>query len=527
MQDVRYGSSICDNTYELLSCFSAILSSARCHGSIWVASAWKFPWRHRPPQRKPRLDLTDTTLVSIGGPVAEAICIPGLASLPQEVLQMVRSYIPSNLLWRYSHIQGTAEEMSRPFQNLLEPEQDATRFSLAAVKAWKRGVQGMDAACDESEAELFIVRLTVDCLGLKEIQRLQDWPGYNHIRSNTCAYVFFTQEQANSSFISSKFGRAFIENPHDSRAFQFWDTPSPPLRGLKMFPRPDRPGSIRYRTVDLLNTTGLTFFFLRGFIMAVHPHTANSPVAAPTIQHFSRYEQDHMIWTYIPISSTDSLLRIGVGDAWQRHIEICTKLTGTFLFGPYQCYTDTDDVSGNGPSVLVHNVPTKRVGGSLGIVTEHNFESESLLSFPRYHKDDKDPSGLRCINTEVPAKNITHADVYYNRRNGYYKGLLLEYANGAQRAVGQCRIGIDPFKAYGKPSWICYRDICDPETCEETGSCIVECTTGTNSHEHEPRDIGDWVCMRPRGGGYLEFACEHKTASFGMYTRADEEEDDE
>ncbi|KAM5379230.1 hypothetical protein BFJ63_vAg8704 [Fusarium oxysporum f. sp. narcissi] len=261
--------------------------------------------------------------------------------------------------------------------------------------------------------------------------------------------------------------------------------------------------------------------------MAVHSHTANSPVAAPTIQHFSRHEQDHMIWTYIPISSTDSLLRIGVGDAWQRHIEICTKLTGTFLFGPYQCYTDTDNVSGNEPSVLVHNVPTKRVGGLLGIVTEHNFESESLLSLPRYHKDDKDPSRLRCTNTEVPAKNITRADVYYNRKNGYCEGLLLEYANGAQRAVGQCRIGIDPFKAYGKPSWICYRDICDPETCEETGSCIVECTTGTNSHEHEPRDIGDWVCMRPRGGGYLEFACEHKTASFGMYTRADEEEDDE
>ncbi|RKL33853.1 hypothetical protein BFJ70_g8587 [Fusarium oxysporum] len=492
---------------------------------IWVASAWKFPWRHRPPQRKPRLDLTDTTLVSIGGPVAEAICIPVISS---------GGILSFKALLRRCH---------GPSKNPFEPEQDATRFSLAAVKAWKRGVQGMDAACDESESELFIIRLTVDCLGLKEIQRLQVWPEYNHIRSNTCAYVSFTQGQANSSFISSKvsslltsweplltlnkFGRAFIENPHDSRDFQFCDTPSPPVRGLKMLPRPDRPGSIRYRTVDLLSTTGLTFFFLRGFIMAVHSHTANSPVAAPTIQHFSRHEQDHMIWTYIPISSTDSLLRIGVGDAWQRHIEICTKLTGTFLFGPYQCYTDTDNVSGNEPSVLVHNVPTKRVGGSLGIVTEHNFESESLLSLPRYHKDDKDPSRLRCTNTEVPAKNITRADVYYNRKNGYCEGLLLEYANGAQRAVGQCRIGIDPFKAYGKPSWICYRDICDPETCEETGSCIVECTTGTNSHEHEPRDIGDWVCMRPRGGGYLEFACEHKTASFGMYTRADEEEDDE
>ncbi|EMT61219.1 hypothetical protein FOC4_g10014268 [Fusarium odoratissimum] len=318
---------------------------------IWVASAWKFPWRHRPPQRKPRLDLADTTLVSIGGPVAESICIPGLASLPQEVLQMVRR-------------------------------------------------------------------------------------------------------------------------------------------------------SKGYRIGQSITTFG------------------------PTLAHtFSLHKHKQIALSFL--QTTDNLLRIGVGDAWQRHIEICTKLTGTFLFGPYQCYTDTDDASGNEPPVLVHNVPTKRVGGSLGIVTEHNFESESLFSFPRYHKDDKDPSGLRYINTKVPAKDITHANVYYNRRNGYCKGLLLEYASGAQRAVGQCRIGVDPFKAYGKPSWICYRDICDPETCEETGSCIVECTTGTNSHEREPRDIGDWVCMRPRGGGYLEFACEHKTASFGMYTRADEEEDDE
>ncbi|KAF4497329.1 hypothetical protein FAGAP_6491 [Fusarium agapanthi] len=60
--------------------------------AIWVASAWKSPWRHRPAQRKPRLDLTDMTLVSIGGPVAEAIGIPGLALLPSEVLQMVRFY---------------------------------------------------------------------------------------------------------------------------------------------------------------------------------------------------------------------------------------------------------------------------------------------------------------------------------------------------------------------------------------------------------------------------------------------------
>ncbi|KAI1057780.1 hypothetical protein LB506_001093, partial [Fusarium annulatum] len=495
--------------------------------AIWVASAWKSPWRHRPPQRKPRLDLTDMTLLSIGGPVAEAIGISGLALLPPEVLQMVRSYIPDNLLWRYSLIQNIAEEMSRPFQNPFEPQHDATRFALAAVKAWKRESKGMNTTCDESKSESFIVRLTVDCLGLKEIQRLHDWPEYNHTRSNTYTYVFFTQGQADRSFIYSKFGRAFIDNPDDSQDFPFWDTPNPPLRGLKMFPRPDRPGSIRYRTVDLLNTTGLTFFFLRGFIVAVHSHTANAPAAAPAIQHFSRYEQGYMIWTYIPVSSTDILLRIGVGDTWQRSIEICTKLTGTCLFGPYDCYMDTRDVSGNTPSVLVHNVPIERVGGSLGIVTEHNLESEPLLSFPRYHNDDMDPPGMGCINTVAPAKNVTHADVYYDRSSGYSKGLLLAYANGAQRAVGQCRVGIDPFKAYEEPSWFCSRKVYHPGSLEETGSCVVECTTGTNDHKHEPCDIDDWQCMCARAGLRLEFVCHYMVNTFEMYIRHDEEEDDD
>ncbi|KAF5688143.1 hypothetical protein FDENT_4985 [Fusarium denticulatum] len=110
--------------------------------AIWVASAWKAPWRHRPPQRKPQLDLTEMALVSIGGPVAEAIGISGLALLPSEVLQMVRSYIPDNLLWRYSPIQNIAEEMSRPFQNPFEPQHDTNRFTLAAVKAWKRESRG-------------------------------------------------------------------------------------------------------------------------------------------------------------------------------------------------------------------------------------------------------------------------------------------------------------------------------------------------------------------------------------------------
>jgi hypothetical protein len=103
--------------------------------------------------------------VSIGGPVAEANGISGLALLPSEVLQMVRSYIPENLLWRYSLIQNIAQEMSRPFQNPSEPQHDTTRFALAAVKAWKRESKGMDATCDESKPESFIVRLTVDCLG--------------------------------------------------------------------------------------------------------------------------------------------------------------------------------------------------------------------------------------------------------------------------------------------------------------------------------------------------------------------------
>ncbi|RBQ69023.1 hypothetical protein FVER53590_00356 [Fusarium verticillioides] len=137
------------------------------------------------------------------------------------------------------------------------------------------------------------------------------------------------------------------------------------------------------------------------------------------------------------------------------------------------------------------------------------------------------PPGLDCINTVAPANNVTRADGYYDRKNGYCKGLLLDYANGAQRAIGQCRVGIDPSKAYEEPSWFCYRDIYDPESFEETGSCVIECTTVKDDHKHEPCDIDDWQCMRAGAGLYLEFLCDNKSDTFGICIRHDEEEGDD
>ena len=47
--------------------------------------------------------------------------------------------------------------------------------------------------------------------------------------------------------------------------------------------------------------------------------------------------------------------------------------------------------------------------------------------------------------TAAPLDNIVRIDVFHERGSDLCRGLLLEYANGGQRLVGDCRIGADPF----------------------------------------------------------------------------------
>ncbi|KAF4447425.1 hypothetical protein F53441_9036 [Fusarium austroafricanum] len=455
-------------------------------GHIWVASAWKFPCLHDPPQLQPQLDLIDNALVSIRPSTAENLGMPQLASLPPEVIRVIRDYIPHNLFWR--------------------------------IKTWKRGQQ---VEYEESNSESSVIRLTIDCYGLKEIQKLEDWPEYGRVRSKACVYSFWAISGAKLSLIHFKFGRAFMERLGQFKYDDFWDTPTPPFT-MDSFASPSGGGSKRYRTIDLQNITGLTFFYLRGMLVAVHPHTAGFPTAAPAIQHLPPKDRDYLIWAYVPLSNTDALLRIGVRDTVilrrptfvNPTMLISTKLAGDFTIGPKSRGTDGQRVSGNQPSVFIHHIPSEQGVGTFGAVSATNSWKDPRPSYPRLLSVHRGPPYYDPVFTGAPVKNVVHVDIYHSPNDGYCKGLLLRYRNGAQRALGQCRIVIDPFKPYAEPSWICYYNFHDPGTLKNTGNCMVECTAGSNNHVHEPLEFGHWACFPMVG--HFDFACDHETANIAI-----------
>ncbi|KAG5794703.1 hypothetical protein H9Q69_006230 [Fusarium xylarioides] len=376
---------------------------------------------------------------------------------------MVKSFVPHHPLWKFSSIQNIAETMS-------SSGTDMESYPLASIKSWQRG---QPVVCDKGELEEFVLRLTVDHDGLNQIEKLESWPEYSQIRSTACAYLFLTPFQAADSHIDFKFGRAFL-NPSLRFGFgDFWDTPTPQKDGLNMFATAFiRYGAVRYRTVDLRDITGLTFFYFRGYLMGVHAHTADSPTATSTLDEISTIDPKYLMWAYVPISSKDSLVRIGVRDSLvlclpptfkKPTVLVSTKLAGDFLLGPDYDYAMKGYLSGKEPTVFVYNVPHKRSHNMYGAVSD-NKGDESLAPFPRKHTMGGCPPYRGRIYSQAPVKGIVRVDVYYNEANGYCRGLLLEYDNGAQRALGQCRVRVDPFKAYEKPDWICCRDIRDLKT---------------------------------------------------------------
>lgn len=51
----------------------------------------------------------------------------------------------------------------------------------------------------------------------------------------------------------------------------------------------------------------------------------------------------------------------------------------------------------------------------------------------------------------APLKNMARVDVYHDER-GNLLGMHIYYENGAQRTVGECCVGFQPYRSWTKPS---------------------------------------------------------------------------
>ena len=118
-----------------------------------------------------------------------------------------------------------------------------------------------------------------------------------------------------------------------------------------------------------------------------------------------------------------------------------------------------------------------------------------------------DASNAQVTNfSSAPLQNIILAKVFREKVHRFCKGLVFEYGTGAQRALGDCRLGVEPYQTYTQPQFLCIRQI----TYETTRSRLDRRAfmiqfPDNREHGHEEQD---WRCLEMSGVLQLWFTHE-------------------
>ncbi|KAF5638207.1 hypothetical protein F25303_7762 [Fusarium sp. NRRL 25303] len=407
---------------------------------------------------------------------AEVYGIRLLKLLPAELVQMIQEYSNSATFWRYIHVLSIARELSHLQSDATPP---VASIPLCNVLSWTRG----DCAAVLSSDCPPVVRLTLDQRGIRMIERLSK-PSYHPRRSDKEAFVIAPAVCFQDVVADTQFHVLRLELPASLLGFHIWDTPNPPgIEDCDFYGRVTP--SMQFKTTNLRSVTGLTFFFSFSKLYAIHAHTHARPYATKT---FDR----------LPAKRKESIIR--------------TKLAGDVYVGPCHLRQHRDIVlSQSSPELLIHNVAD--VGPATVFGTYPRKQQRDTL--PPFNNRWPNMDPLLHLMFEhmylsvAPLKDVTGIQVLEDE-NFECKGMIFDYSNGAQRALGDCRFGHYRVKTYLSPRRLCYCHV------QSTPAIVrgfhVE-IGGESDHAHSG---DDWKCSEMEGNIEFWFSKEHSVIVCGL-----------
>lgn len=135
--------------------------------------------------------MDDSSFTSPRPSTTESIGIPELASLPMEIVQLIRSYSRESAFWRYSTVQDVAERSSNG--HIASATTTFQSFPFHEISAWERESEPLLAT---DTLQLPIIRLLVDSYGIGKLERLPNWPRHTAPRSDTHVDAFLDESRA-------------------------------------------------------------------------------------------------------------------------------------------------------------------------------------------------------------------------------------------------------------------------------------------------------------------------------------------
>ncbi|OTA07815.1 hypothetical protein A9Z42_0087290 [Trichoderma parareesei] len=508
--------------YEILTQMCRLEDEQLLLRRLLHVASWRKPWRGARPLLlpsnidKPRLDA-----------VARHLGLQKLAALPAELADMIHHHSADALLWRGISAWRVAEHLA----SMRDDARQSQVMWLREILRWERGGE---LVTGRPQALPPIVRLTIDSDGIDCVERLSGQPPYLPGSHKRMAYIVAPVDDESLRHIRAELahGQLRLHIPPDGPVPHIWNTPTPPLlSSCRLFGSASNNWS-RLFAIGPESMRGITFFYSRGRLCDIHIHYPEGPSAQSTYELMSRGLQQDTSWLYLPISKGDRLTVLGVRpkDTRPACILVQSEKAGDVVIGPHGSYPTQHCLGSGGPLTFIYGEP-KRGGATPRVQLIGTYCGASTSSteglpdnFP-LDKFEPSPVSDGAILEEVyfswaPLEGVASTVVFRDQDTGCCKGILFRYLNGGSRAIGECRLQVDPVEIFDKPSLLCVQ-IEGHRARWNRAQMLYKARvafqqSSEHKHEHkskalvpsEARHGEEWKCFPMRGDAKFWFTAE-------------------
>lgn len=152
---------------------------------LWQAAVWRHPWHNAQWLNLP-FTITNSDCIAPMEWVREKFNVPGLRSLPNELVTMIWDSLGPSEMWRYGHCLDFIEYISQScsWENNMLVELD-----LGNVLSWRRGSPPLLEHGQKYKTSDSYTRLTFDARGLVRIDTLNCLPQFYAAHSEEQVHV--------------------------------------------------------------------------------------------------------------------------------------------------------------------------------------------------------------------------------------------------------------------------------------------------------------------------------------------------
>ncbi|KAK0111437.1 hypothetical protein ONS95_001797 [Cadophora gregata] len=396
---------------------------------LWSASLGRYPWPGSPALLLPPKPETDRA----SRLAADIYSLNELRRLPSEITTMIWTLLGQHDLLRFSTVLELVVFLSHTEFD------DSISIPLHQVEVWRRGSVPVTRK-DKSNS---LIELTIDSRGIVYIERLKS--SAHKRRSDFIVYT--TIKPSQNLTIEFQFGIGRLAPIVGPGRLQITDTPN--LANVTCFRFPSQAPDIRLATIDLNSCSGITFFMTKSYTHAIHAHTQATPFAELTFARLTPSIHPFVRWLYVPNPPADKISAFGVRlkiNSKNQPLQydysylIRTPHRGDFTVGPHHDGAVKDYVVyTSNQSALLYSIPENKPLSILGVTPKGQVCSELSPSPPAGASPLPD-----AFYASASLKNVACIWVFRDTQADFCRGLIIEYLDGSQQALGCCRLGFDP-----------------------------------------------------------------------------------